>query len=215
MKTKRLTAAAILACILASTIQSRAQTFVSGNISGTWSPAGNPYIVSDNATVADGQTLNIQPGTVVWIGAGVSISTGNNSSIKAVGTPGQRITVQSPNSSQYWSQIYLNNSSGVTNQFTCCDFSGATNAILIGANTAAMVAKIMDCTFSNCVSSAIAASAGMFFTTNRLFISANIFSDLSGPAFLLFNSGNDGSGTASIINSTFVNCAGGVNVTDP
>ena len=99
-----------------------AQTMVSGNISGTWSPSGNPYVVTDNATVPAGQTLTIQPGVTVWIAENVSITA--NGLIQAVGTPTQRITFQAPIASQYWSNIYCLHASG-TNRFKYCDFRNA------------------------------------------------------------------------------------------
>ena len=219
MKQTQLTLAAILACALASSLQLHAQTIISGNISGTWSPSGNPYIVSDNANVIG--TLTIQPGVVVWIGAGVSINVYAN--IQAIGTASQRITIQNPNSSQYWSQIYLssNPSSGVTNRFYCCDISGATNAIDDSAilDYPSTRLEIKNCTFSNCLSSAIYGELDLFANLNSspsLFISGNIFNNMGGTA-LLFKKPNNiqASGTATIINNTIVNCAGGVNVTDP
>jgi hypothetical protein len=94
-----------------------AQTYVCGNISGTWPPG--TYIVTCNCTVPAGQTLTIQPGVVVEIESGVSII--NNGLIQAVGTPTQRISFQAPVSSQFWNTIQ-NNYSGGTNLFTYCDF---------------------------------------------------------------------------------------------
>ncbi len=132
----------------------RAQTLVSGNISGTWTPAGNPYVATDNCTVPSGQTLTIQPGVIVWIGENHSITA--NGLIQAVGTPSQRITFQAPISSQYWSNIFLIHESG-TNRFKYCDFRNARTAISMGVygGNAAMNSEIMNCTFSNCISGAI------------------------------------------------------------
>lgn len=42
-----------------------AQTTVSGNVSGTWTLANSPYLVSNNIGVPGGQTLVIQPGVQV------------------------------------------------------------------------------------------------------------------------------------------------------
>jgi hypothetical protein len=234
-----LTATAILSCILASTFLSHAQTILSGNISGTWSPSGNPYIISDNANVPSSQTLTIQPGVVVWIGEGLSINVFGN--IQAIGTASQRITIQAPISSQYWSQIYLNNNNAnangnpsVTNSFQCCDFSNATNAIWMDGDGGLNAAEFLDCTFSNCLSSAIyGGSEGIVYSTNSLtpviencifsgtsngcvlnsdsayaVISANIFTDLSGTAVLVEHGTY---ATAIIINNVIVNCTGGVN----
>lgn len=131
-----------------------AQTIISGpDVSGTWSPSGNPYIVSGNVTVPSGQSLTIQPGVVVWIGSGVTIT--NNGLIKAVGTPTERIEFQAPVSSQYWNTIYLFNAPS-TNQFHYCDFANAQTGIsMLEYNGNSASTEIFNCTFSNCVSQAI------------------------------------------------------------
>ena len=51
-----------------------AQTLVSGNVSGSWTPAGNPYVVVDNCTVPSGQTLNINPGVTIIIGSNLNLT---------------------------------------------------------------------------------------------------------------------------------------------
>lgn len=241
MKKTQRAVAAILGFGLVSAHLLHGQTFVSGNISGTWSPSGNPYIVSDNANVPVSQTLTIQPGVVVWIGSGVTITV--TGTIQAVGTTSQRITFQAPIGAEYWNQIYLNNAY-VTNLFKCCDFLNATNALVMGNNsTKNFVTKILNCTFSNCLSSAIygedgdvgvgyspviknclfSASlnacvlGGTYYSFNppNPLISANIFQNLSGTALWLQGDLPNAGTAAIIINNTFVNCAGGVRVTDP
>jgi hypothetical protein len=133
-----------------------AQTIITGpTISGTWSPPGNPYIVSGNVTVPSGQILTIQPGVVVWIGSGISIT--NNGLIYAVGTPSQRITFQAPISSQYWNTI-MNKNAGVTNLFTYCDFVNAQTALFMISVGNNMSADILNCTFSNCLSQGVYAT---------------------------------------------------------
>ena len=101
MTTRMLLLGVISACLSIVGV-ARSQTIITGpTISGgTWSPSGNPYIVTGNCTINSGQTLTISPGVVVWIGSGVSIN--NNGLIKAVGTTSQRIEFQSPVSSVYW-----------------------------------------------------------------------------------------------------------------
>ena len=239
MKKTRRAVAAILGFGLVSVNLLHGQTFVSGNISGTWSPSGNPYIVSDNANVPASQTLTIQPGVVVWIGSGVTITVNSKASIQAIGTPSQRITFQAPIGSEYWNQIYMINAPA-TNLFKCCDFRNATNALVM-YNTSAtnFVTEILNCTFSNCLSSAIYTESAWvgcspviqncvfcaslnacvlgdseYFNTPSLLISANIFHDLGGTALWL-QAGSSSARNAMIINNTFVNCAGGVSVTDP
>ena len=154
----------------------QAQTLVSGNISGTWSPSGNPYIVTSDATVPSGQTLTIQPGVIVWIGLGVSITA--NGVIQAVGNPTTRITFQSPATSQFWNRITVNGTADV-NRFKYCDFQNADYALVfnynainevmyssflnvtngismsVGAGNYVQTTKIMNCVFSNCVAQAV------------------------------------------------------------
>lgn len=166
--TTRFVALGVGICFGVASVAS-AQTFVCGNISGTWSPSGNPYIATCDCTVPAGQTLTIQPGVLVEIGSGLSII--NNGLIQAVGNPTQRITFQAPVSSQYWNTI-LNNYSGGTNLFTYCDFQNATTALsmsVIGGNST-MVTEILNCTFSNCVLQGVYGSAQGY---ADLFSSAN------------------------------------------
>jgi hypothetical protein len=132
----------------------QAQTTEQGNISGTWSPSGNPYIVIANCTVPSGQTLTIQPGVVVDIESNLSITVNGN--IQAVGTPAQRIMFQGFPDTNIWYDISPNNTSG-TNRFKYCDFLNADAAIGMGVNgdKQVMFVEIMNCTFSNCVYEAI------------------------------------------------------------
>jgi hypothetical protein len=54
------------ACLIAFPIQSRADTHVSGTLSGaTWSKAGSPYILDATVTVPSGYTLTVDAGVVV------------------------------------------------------------------------------------------------------------------------------------------------------
>jgi hypothetical protein len=64
---KRLYLGLALSIGLAFDFQANATT-VSGNIFGTWTPAGNPYIVVDNCTVQSGTSLTIEPGVIVELG---------------------------------------------------------------------------------------------------------------------------------------------------
>jgi hypothetical protein len=142
-----------------------AQTVVQGNIGGTWSPSGNPYIAVANCTVTS--TLILQPGVVFEIESNVTV-TANGFLIQAVGTPTQRITIQGwPGSTNYYNSINVENNTG-TNIFNYCDFANAQTAIsmLASAGTSGnnqisqiMPVEIMNCTFSNCVSQAIYGAA--------------------------------------------------------
>jgi hypothetical protein len=130
----------------------------------TWTPAGNPYILTDNSTVPAGQTLTIQPGVIVWIGENLSLTV--NGSIQAIGTPTQRITFQSPVPSQYWSNIVVN-LGPVTNRFKYCDFNSAYRALSLRVSSinATRFAEIWNCTFSNCLDVCISAQSIAGFTS--------------------------------------------------
>ena len=133
-----------------------AQTFVPCPTfpGGTWSPSGNPYIISCNTTLSAGQTLTIQPGVVVEIGSGITLTV--NGAIEALGTPNQHITFQSPVGSQFWNTISIT-TPAVTNAFVFCDFQNATNALslILNGGYTSQSATIFNCTFSNCISGAI------------------------------------------------------------
>src|ERR1039458_1384795 len=173
-----------------------AQTILSGNISGNWSPSGNPYIISANATVPGGQTLTIQPGVIVWIGQGISITV--NGAISAVGTSPSHITFQAPISSQYWNTVSVNNS--FTNVFNYCDFVNATNAIaFVGTGTSN---QITYCMFTNVVGTALAFNNQ---SGNQALFSS--FQSVNNVISIAAN-GNNGTNTAIIMNCSFSNCWG-------
>jgi hypothetical protein len=173
-----------------------AQTILSGNISGNWSPSGNPYIISANATVPGGQTLTIQPGVIVWIGQGISMTV--NGAISAVGTSPSHITFQAPITSQYWNTINVNNS--FTNVFNYCDFVNATNALaFVGTGTSN---QITYCTFTNVMGTALAfnnqSGNQVLFST---FQNVNI-------GIAMAANGNNWTLNANIGNCSFSNCMG-------
>src|ERR1035441_72394 len=127
-KTSQVWLAALAAFSLVSTTS--AQTYIPGPVlpPGTWSPSSNPYDVIGNCTLATGGTLTIQPGVVVNIASGVSIT--NNGTIQAVGTASQRITFQSFTPSEFWTHIMVANGLATTNQFKYYDFQNATTETL-------------------------------------------------------------------------------------
>jgi len=171
-----------------------AQTILSGNISGTWSPSGNPYVITDNATVPSGQALTIQPGVVVWIGSGRSITV--NGAIQAVGTSALHITFQPPINSQFWNTFSVNNS-GI-NIFSYCDFVNATNALaFVGASSN----QVNYCTFTNAMNTALTfnnqSGNEVLFSTFQNVSNGIVMVNTSDP--LLY---------ANIMNCSFSNCWG-------
>jgi hypothetical protein len=172
-----------------------AQTILSGNISGTWSPSGNPYIIADDATVPSGQSLTVQPGVIVWIGEGVSITV--NGAIQAVGTSAQHITFQPPINSQYWNSFSVNNSR--TNIFTYCDFENATNELaFVGTSSN----QVNYCTFTTAINTALA-----FNNQSGNQVQFSSFQDVSNGIAMKVN-GNNWTLYANIANCSFSNCLG-------
>ena len=146
-----------LTLLLAMACQSRASSFVSGSVSGTWNTAGSPYVVTGNLTVPPGQTLTIQPGVTVIMGQGLRMDV--LGSISAVGTGALPITIRGANASLYWDTIAV--SYGINaSRFANCNITDATNALFLSmdasmAGTATMTTPIQNCLFANCQSSCI------------------------------------------------------------
>ena len=88
-----------------------AQTIVTGNITGIWTAAGNPFIVTGNITVVD--SLIIQQGVIVKFQAGGwSITAGINTKLIAKGTNDLPVIFEPYQGTigGSWDKIYLNSS---------------------------------------------------------------------------------------------------------
>src|ERR1017187_189264 len=107
--------------------QVHANTFVSGNISGTWTTYGGPYIATGNLIVPKGQTLTIQPGVTVIMGQGLNMDV--EGTISAVGTAAQRIIIRGESPSLYWDYLLVNYNGGTQSTFINCNITDATNAL--------------------------------------------------------------------------------------
>ncbi|MEW6680351.1 MAG: hypothetical protein AB1297_04930 [bacterium] len=70
-----------------------AETYVSGNVSGNWTAAGSPYIVTADATVTTGATLIIDPQVEVRFVQNTSLIV--QGTLNAVGNPTGTITFTS------------------------------------------------------------------------------------------------------------------------
>jgi len=77
-------------------VPASAATYVTSNISTntTWTPAGNPYIITSTVGVLAGATLTIEPGVVVQLGP-LTTSLSVSGTLHAVGTEAQHITFTS------------------------------------------------------------------------------------------------------------------------
>jgi hypothetical protein len=102
-----------------------AQTYVQGNVSGTWTTAGSPYIAINHLTVPSGQTLTIQPGVVVKLGLGLNLTVGGT--LNAIGTASDSIrvtTTQAVPAIGQWGQVIVSGSG--TLQYCVIEYGGVT-----------------------------------------------------------------------------------------
>ncbi|MCX6926464.1 MAG: hypothetical protein NT154_25135 [Verrucomicrobia bacterium] len=142
--------AVALGTMLAGKVE--ASTIVCGDVSGTWTTSGNPYIATCDLTVPAGQTLTLQPGVTLIMGQGLKMTV--EGVITAVGSGTSPITIRGANSSLFWDKILVNYQGGDSTFFNC-KISEATNAIYLVidgsvAGTASMNTLIRNCIFANC-----------------------------------------------------------------
>lgn len=132
-----------LGVLVGFTPPASATTICGPDISGTWAPAGNPYIIACDSTVPAGQTLTIEPGTVVWVFSNVTFTV--NGLIQAIGTPAQRITLGTNDDWYRGNAIVVNGTAG-TNRFEYCDFRNANTGLAINTGNKNEVSY---CNFQN------------------------------------------------------------------
>ncbi len=119
-------------------------TQVSGNQSGTWTPANNPYEIVGDITIPSGQTLTLNPGVIVRaMGLYQIIAQGN---IIANGTEADSIYFVSGQAdpAALWDGIRLENAS-VQSQFSYCRIDLAD----YGINSVNSPVSVTFCHFKN------------------------------------------------------------------
>ncbi len=78
-----------------------------------WTAAGGPYSVTGSLTIPSGVTLNIGPGTSVYMASGANLTVANGGILTAQGTDTQRIMIiRAPGSSSNWGGITVNGGVG-------------------------------------------------------------------------------------------------------
>jgi hypothetical protein len=137
------------------------------NVSGTlasdavWSPASGPYVVTSTLTVPNGVTLTIQPGTSVYLAAGVNLVVANGGRILAEGTTNAGICFSSsPGSGVVWGGITINGGAGSPeSRFSWVTLDGNNNTCI---TTAAGTVLLDHVTFLNTTKQCLAFDGASF-----------------------------------------------------
>jgi hypothetical protein len=110
---------ALAVCSLALPVGVALATDVPGGyVSGTWSPAGSPYIVQGHITVAAGDALWIQPGVEVRFDGAYVLRV--DGALFAVGAAGDSIVFTTNTPGTYWSHIEFPSSGDVGSMLQYC-----------------------------------------------------------------------------------------------
>jgi hypothetical protein len=81
-----------------------------GSVSGTWSKAASPYVVTGDITVPRNKTLTIEPGVTVKFAGHFGLTVGYKAKLLAVGTEQDQIVFTAGDKEQGWFGLRLINS---------------------------------------------------------------------------------------------------------
>jgi hypothetical protein len=186
-----------------------AATFVCGNVSGTWTKANSPYVVTCSLIVPTGQTLTIQPGVEVIMGQGLKMDV-QGGRILANGTAAERITFRGANSSLYWDKISLNYISAGDSSFVSCNFTEATNALrfVCQPGFALLSPQVIDCVFSNCINTCIYGEGYVSGTFAGIILNCRFQASSNGVHLVNGGLGSSGPMNAIVANNYFQSLSG-------
>jgi parallel beta-helix repeat protein len=167
------------AAIIAISFFCYAQTIIpAGNVSGTWTPGGSPYLIEGAIMIPNGSTLNIEPGvTVDFQGAYKLYVQGR---LLAIGTVADTITFTSSDPTNGWVGIQFDNtpSTNDTSKFFYCklQFSKATGSSGAFYFVGFSKAIISNSLISNCISNAYPGGGGILCSGSSPIITNNTIS---------------------------------------
>lgn len=155
-------------------------TITAGPVSGIWSQANSPYLITGDVTIANGSTLTIQPGVIVNFQGSYGFYVSGQ--INAIGNINDSITFTATNTSIGWlgiKYIYTATTND-TSRFSYCIFEyGNTTNLSFPQNKGGIFrfnmfskAVIANSRFSNCKA---AEAAGIMCEGSSIKIFKNIF----------------------------------------
>ncbi|MFO1514816.1 MAG: hypothetical protein U1F83_18210 [Verrucomicrobiota bacterium] len=77
-----------------------------------WALSNSPIVLTSSVTVTNGETLVIEPGVTVAVGAGLNITVANGGRLLAAGTSNQPIVFTRSGTSGYWGNLSVNGGPG-------------------------------------------------------------------------------------------------------
>jgi hypothetical protein len=81
-------------------------------VTNHWSATNSPIVLTASVTVANGETLVIEPGVTVELGAGVNLTVANGGILLAEGTTNAPIVFTRSGASGYWGSVTINGGIG-------------------------------------------------------------------------------------------------------
>lgn len=136
----------------------RPATPIAGDVTGTWTTNGSPYVITLSSTVIAGGSLTIDPGVTVILGADVRFTV--EGKLTAMGTVDAPIIFRGTTPTNYWNAVAVLPGNSSTNSYTFqyCQFSDARDTALFILSRGKNLAQILNCKFTHCLGDAVFAA---------------------------------------------------------
>lgn len=136
-----------------------AATPLVGDVSGTWTVAGSPYVIVLNSRIPAGSSVTIEPGVTVILGTDVRLDV--EGGLTAIGTVESPIIFRGTTPTDYWDSILVLSGESSTNRYVLkhCRFSEAKLTAVQFITRGVNRAEFLNCNFSNCLGDGIFGAA--------------------------------------------------------